>query len=266
MPSRRPTIASRVGRCGIALLLLIAAATLLGPRQHAAAHDLTATVAKVKPSVVGIGVESWYQAPRLVASGFVVADGHHVVTNAHVITIELDATIGEELVVFVGRGREADARQARIVTTDPIHDLALLRIKGAALPALRLGDSGRVAEGQDIAFTGFPIGGVLGLHAATHRGIIAARVPITIPQRQARSLTPRMIRELRDPFVVFQLDAVAYPGNSGSPLYDLEGAVVGVISSVFVKESRERVLQDPSGITYAVPAIHVEDLLEAIAR
>ena len=71
-----------------------------------------------------------------------------------------------------------------------------------------------------------------------------------------------MIKQLRDPYDVFQLDATAYSGNSGSPLYDPEtGEVVGVINKVFVKESKEAVLEKPSGITYAIPVRYVKELL-----
>ena len=63
-----------------------------------------------------------------------------------------------------------------------------------------------------------------------------------------------MIKRLRETFEVYQLDATAYPGNSGSPLYDpSNGQVVGIVSSVFVKSSKEKALSDPSGITYAIP-------------
>ncbi|MCP5157413.1 MAG: serine protease, partial [Ectothiorhodospiraceae bacterium] len=75
-------------------------------------------------------------------------------------------------------------------------------------------------------------------------------------------LNPTMIKRLRDPYDVFQLDATAYPGNSGSPLYDMAtGAVVGVINKVFVKETKESILERPSGITYAIPARYVRALL-----
>ena len=61
---------------------------------------------------------------------------------------------------------------------------------------------------------------------------------------------------------MFQLDATAYPGNSGSPLYHPQtGRVVGVINKVFVKETTENVLKDPSGITYAIPARYAEALM-----
>jgi S1-C subfamily serine protease len=56
---------------------------------------------------------------------------------------------------------------------------------------------------------------------------------------------------------------VAYPGNSGSPLYDGHtGEVIGVINAVFVKSTKENALKDPSGITYAIPAKYVRELLE----
>jgi len=64
-------------------------------------------------------------------------------------------------------------------------------------------------------------------------------------------------------FMVFQLDAVAYPGNSGSPLYDVEtGRVIGVINSVYVKKTKETAISSPSGITYAVPVDYVRALLK----
>ena len=73
-----------------------------------------------------------------------------------------------------------------------------------------------------------------------------------------------MIKRLRNPFNVLQLDATAYPGNSGSPLYvPSSGVVVGVINKVAVKATKERVLSDPSGITYAIPARHVVALLKS---
>jgi len=69
---------------------------------------------------------------------------------------------------------------------------------------------------------------------------------------------------MRNPFMVFQLDATAYPGNSGSPVYEPQtGRVIGVINSVFVKESRESILQKPSGISYAIPSAYVHSLLDA---
>jgi S1-C subfamily serine protease len=64
---------------------------------------------------------------------------------------------------------------------------------------------------------------------------------------------------------VFQLDAVAYPGNSGSPVYHPEtGAVVAIVNSVFVKATKESLLAQPSGITYAIPAQKLQELLDGV--
>ncbi|MCB1737317.1 MAG: serine protease, partial [Gammaproteobacteria bacterium] len=55
-----------------------------------------------------------------------------------------------------------------------------------------------------------------------------------------------------------------YPGNSGSPVYHPEtGAVIGIINKVFVKETKEMVIEKPSGITYAIPIKFAKDLLRA---
>jgi S1-C subfamily serine protease len=68
---------------------------------------------------------------------------------------------------------------------------------------------------------------------------------------------------MRNPYVVYQLDMVAYPGNSGSPVYDVDtGKVIGVVNSVFVKGTKESVLEKPSGISYAIPVKYVHDLLK----
>ena len=91
--------------------------------------------------------------------------------------------------------------------------------------------------------------------------MISAITPIAIPQ--ARAGGPRsgtsMRRLTTGPFPVFQLDATAYPGNSGSPIYDPEtGEVIGIVNMVFVKGTKESALTQPTGITYAVPAKHLK--------
>jgi S1-C subfamily serine protease len=194
-------------------------------------------------------------------TGFVIGDGRYVATNNHVLPDVLDEANRERLAIFAGQGTAQDMRTAKVVARDLEHDLALLEIAGAPLKPLRLHE-GSTREGQEVAFTGFPVGMVLGLYHATHRGIVAAITPVVIPGFGGKDLSPQAIKALREPFDVYQLDATAYPGNSGSPLYDPEtGEVIGVINSVFVKKTKEAVLTDPSGITYAIPAKFVKALL-----
>ena len=225
--------------------------------------ELPDTIARVKSSIVGIATVQKTRRPpiKLLATGFVVADGQHAITNAHAIPEDIDSAGREFLAVITG-GNEPSVRAASLVASDKVHDLAILRFEGSGIPAMRLGDSRRVREGETYVFTGFPIGMVLGMRPVTHRGMISAITPIAIPQISPKLLSPRLVKQLRDPYEVFQLDATAYPGNSGSPLYDpASGAVVGVINKVFVKESKETVLEKPSGITYAIPVEYVAELL-----
>src|SRR5206468_12161651 len=149
----------------------------------------------------------------------------------HVVPETIDTVHMEQIGIVTAEGATVRFRAARLVARDAEHDLAYLRLSGTPLPALELGDSDRAVEGQSLAFTGYPLGMVLGLHAATHRATLAAITPVVMPSLSSRRLDPRQITQLmRSPFNIFQLDGTAYPGNSGSPLYDAaSGKVVGVI-------------------------------------
>ena len=230
----------------------------------AKAHDLADTVAVIKPSIVGVGTYQRTRQPaiRLLGTGFVVADGRHVFTNLHVIPKIIDTPKQETLAIFAGTGEDPDVRLAVLEAADTEHDLALLKFSDAPLPPLILGDSNKVREGERYAFTGFPIGAILGLYPVTHRGIVSSITPEIIPMDNSGQLTTAMVSRLKDPYMVFQLDATAYPGNSGSPLYNPDtGAVIGIVNKVFVQESKENVLQKPSGISYAIPIRYAKALL-----
>lgn len=243
---------------GTAWLILVLATA------NVAASSLPDTIDRVRPSVVAIGTYQPSGSPRqrFSGTGFVVGNGQLVVTNYHVVPQELDAKRLEQMAVFSGRGRNARFHAASIVAQDPAHDLAILRID-SQLPALELAGRDLAREGVEIAFTGFPIGMALGLYPVTHRGIVSAISPMAPPQLGTRVLSAKMIRAMRDPYDVLQLDATAYPGNSGSPVYDqATGQVVGVINSVLVKQTKEAALGDPSGISYAIPVRFVRELLQ----
>ena len=230
-----------------------------------AVAELPEVIEKIRPGIVAIGTIQQTRRPpaQFRATGFAVADGQYVITNAHVLPDTLNTEQKEYLAVFSGKGQRFESRLATTVALDREHDLVLLKIEGSPLPALTLGGAKSVREGQRIAFTGFPIGIVLGLYPVTHSGIISAISPIAIPVPSSRQLNEEVIKRLKKPFEVLQLDATAYPGNSGSPLYDPQtGQVLGVVNSVFVKESKETILQQPSGITYAIPVSYVQALLK----
>jgi len=249
-----------------AVRLLCLAAGLALWAVPARGAELVQTIERIKPSVVGIGTFLKTRSPSIlfVGTGFVVADGRHVITNAHTVASPLDAERKEARIVLVSRDGEPQAREAELLATDQDHDLALLKIRGEPLPAMTLGDSASVREGQMLVFTGFPIGMVLGFHPATHRGMVAAITPVALPGITARQLNPRTISRIRDTaYKVFQLDGTAYPGNSGSPLYDpADGTVYGIINKVFVQGTRESAIGQPSGITYAIPGRYIRELLQ----
>ncbi len=221
-------------------------------------------VAKIKPSVVGIGVHTPTSRPQniLRGTGFVIGNGQYVVTNDHVLPTILDESLLQKMAVFIGSGKEAKVREAEVVATSSLYDLAVLKISGSALPAMNLAKDALYADGSFIAFTGFPIGGVLGLYPVTHRGIIASITPTVIPAVSAEQINLKMLNRMRNPYLVYQLDATAYPGNSGSAMYDMKtGDVVGIINKVFVQETKEAVISKPSGITYAIPVKYLRQVL-----
>ena len=234
-----------------------------------AISGLQEVIAASKPSVVAVGTYSPTDSPRFGfrGSGFVVGDGNLVVTNAHVLpeAVPAGGSIGR-LVVYVPTAAKEDARlrTATTVGLDRAHDLALLRIDGAPLPPLRLAADTPAAEGAAVAIIGFPIGGALGFSPVTHRGIVSSVTAIALPAPTSGDLNARAVHQLRSgSFDIYQLDATAYPGNSGGPVIDADtGRVVAVINMVLVKGSKESAIRYPSGISYAVPVRFVAELLK----
>ena len=228
---------------------------------------LPAVIAGLKASVVPVGTFSATDSPRFTfrGSGFVVGDGSLVATNFHVLPATTDFELGQSLAVMVPRNAEAGvARRARVVASDRLTDLALLKIEGTPLPAVSLADPASAREGQSIGLMGFPIGGQLGFSPVTHRGIIASITSVAVPASTAQQLDPRAVMRLREGnFEVFQLDATAYPGNSGGPVFDADsGRVLAIVNMVLVKGSRESALTNPSGISYAIPVRHLIELMK----
>jgi len=234
------------------------------------AEPLPSLIARVKRSVVAVGSYGLMDTPRFGfrAAGFAVGDGLHVLTNAHVVPEETPERIDRSIAVQVWLGGDQwQLRSARLLGWDLRNDLALLAIDGPALPALKLAQQDAV-EGTAIALMGFPIGNALGQIHATHRGIVSAWTPIATPAGSPSGLDPRAVRQLRDGvFRVMQLDAIAYPGNSGGPVLDIEtGDVVGVLQGGVIKGTKEAALSAPTGISYAVPASTAAALLAEYKR
>ncbi|CAN7539454.1 S1 family peptidase [Duganella sp. LjRoot269] len=228
------------------------------------ADELSHTIEVVKPSVVGIGSFVKTRSPALsfVGSGFVIGDGLTVITAAHVVNDLLQTGQGDTLGILLRQGDGAQFRSATVSMIDREHDLARLQVRGTPIPALQLGDSTKVQEGKSLAFMGFPLGMVLGLRHVTHRATVSAITPVVMPALSSRQLDVKQLSQLAKPtYAVFQLDGTAYPGSSGSPLFDPDnGKVIGIVNMVFVKGVKETAITAPSGITYAIPAQFIGEM------
>ena len=228
--------------------------------------SLVEVIATAKRSVAVVGTYNALENPRFGfrGTGFVVGDGNFVVSNAHVLpeTVSVDSK-SALLVQPASTPGPLEMRSAVVAALDKTHDLVLLRFDGSPLPALRMADTKDIHEGLPVAFIGFPIGGVLGFTPVTHRGIISSITAIALPTPSSQQLNEKAVRRLREgSFDIYQLDATAYPGNSGGPVLNAEtGEVVGVINMVLVKGTKETALSQPSGISYAIPARFVDDLI-----
>ncbi len=230
---------------------------------------LPEVVASARLAVVAVGVYDPLGSPRFNfrGTGFVVGDGQLLATSAHVLPDDPDAM--RQLAMQPAGNRRsgadtpADARPLTLVALDRLRDVALLRFGGPPLPALALSDA-PAREGQAVVFIGFPVGGLLGFAPVSHRGMVSSIAPVALPPPNAARLDAAAIARLRQPaFDIYQLDATAYPGNSGGPLLDVDsGAVLGLVNMVLVKNARESLLSAPSGISYAVPVEHLRALLD----
>ena len=230
--------------------------------------ELADVIVRSKPSVLPVGTFNATDSPRFGfrGTGFVVGDGNLVATNFHVLPAGAEADSGPVMAVMAGRnGDMGQLRRARVVGTDRPRDLALLRIEGPALTPLPLEEGAMSREGQSIAVLGFPIGGTLGFAMVTHRGIIASVTTAALPAATAQQLDPRALVRLREGnFEIYQLDATAYPGNSGGPVVDADtGRVVAIINMVLIKAGRESALSNPTGISYAIPVRHLIELIKS---
>ena len=147
------------------------------------------------------------QAPRQgLGSGFIISEDGYILTNAHVVAEFDDVNV-----------RLADSKRefkAKVVGVDKRSDIALLKVDARELPTAKLGDSSKLEPGDWVAAIGSPFGFANTITA----GIVSAK---------GRSLPD----EMYVPFI--QTDVAVNPGNSGGPLLNLQGEVIGVNSLIY---------------------------------
>jgi len=184
------------------------------------------------------GREYQFEYPPMtgVGSGFIVSENGHIVTNAHV-TLEADS-----IIVTLNDGREFDAR---LVGTDTLKDIAVLKIDAKNLPVAPLGDSDALRIGEPAVAIGSPFG----LEATVTQGLISttARDPKELQM-------PTDVRRVRK---LIQTDASINQGNSGGPLLNARGEVIGV---------NQAILPYARGIGFAIPINEVKGTIDQIIK
>ncbi len=257
---RRPL--ARIAPALVALLCLAAPAA--GQDRRASLGELSSSfedlAARVSPSVVQIfasglsirrsaqptGPEGVVSRQSASGSGVIVDSLGHIVTNAHVVAgatrveVSLPGRVpasGESIL----EGRGALVR-ARVVGIDPESDLAVLKIEAIAeeqLPFVSFGDSDGLEQGELV----FAFGSPLGLQNSVSMGVVSA---------VARQLEPE------SSMIYVQTDAAVNPGNSGGPLVNTAGELVGINTLIFSRSGGS------DGLSFAAPSNIVRNVFTQI--
>ncbi|MGH6609352.1 MAG: trypsin-like peptidase domain-containing protein, partial [Burkholderiaceae bacterium] len=157
------------------------------------------------------------EVPRGLGSGFILSPDGYIMTNAHVVRGADDITV-----------TTSDRREfkAKLIGADTRTDVALIKIEATGLPAVRIGDPNKLRVGEWVIAIGSPFG----LENTVTAGIVSAK------SRETGEFLP-----------FIQTDVAVNPGNSGGPLINMRGEVVGINSQIFTRTGAY------SGISFAIP-------------
>ncbi|MFQ5746018.1 MAG: trypsin-like peptidase domain-containing protein [Gemmatimonadota bacterium] len=178
-------------------------------------------------------------------SGFAIDTAGHILTNNHVV-VDVDS-----IVVVDARGRRYEAR---VIGTDELTDIAVLKIPAARVPPAPLGTSSDLMVGEPAIAIGNPFGYLLANSEATVTSGVISGVGRDIQSEEGRGVL------LAD---MVQTDASINPGNSGGPLVNADGRVIGVNSNIFSRSGGSE------GLGFAIPidrALRIADELREFGR
>ena len=184
----------------------------------------------------GQGMQPQPRIEHGIGSGVIVSPDGYIVTNNHVVdgAVDIRVTMSNRKIL-----------QAKLIGTDPLTDLAVVKVDGGNLPSVPWGDSAALRPGQTVLAFGNPFG----FRFTVTRGIVSA---LNRPNPFAE--------DRRKPGEFIQTDAAINPGNSGGPLVDARGQVVG-INTFLVSPSGSF-----SGMGFAIPAQIVRPTVESLIR
>ena len=172
-------------------------------------------------------------------SGFLISPDGYIVTNAHVITAGARGAKVESITVTLFNRKEY---VAKVIGSDTLSDLAVLKVDATNLPFVKFGDSSKARVGDWVIAIGEPFG----LGGTVTAGIVSALNRVT---GQGGAY---------DRFI--QTDAAINKGNSGGPMFDLNGNVIGINSQIFSPS------EGSVGIGFAIPAESAKPIIETMIK
>ncbi|UJW35592.1 trypsin-like peptidase domain-containing protein [Saccharothrix sp. AJ9571] len=228
-----------------------AVGTATGQTVSNSGADVSSVAQQVLPSVVQVNVTT--REGEAIGSGVVLSSDGRILTNAHVVE-----GAGGDVTITLSDGTKY---QATVLGSDSKADIAVLQAKNASgLTAAKLGDSSQVQVGSEVVAIGSPAG----LQNTVTSGIVSAvgrELSDVGQQEQQQSPIGRTSSQQGPSYTAIQTDASINQGNSGGPLVNANGEVIGINSSIYSPSSGGSV-----GIGFAIPINDAVKIVESIEQ
>jgi putative serine protease PepD len=227
-----------------------AAAAAAQPVSANAPTDLSSVIAKVLPSVVQVNMSAGNE--QGIGSGVILSADGKILTNNHVVSG------ADSLTVTLSDGRTVDAT---VVRSDPSSDLALIQAQGVSgLTPATIGDSSAVKIGDEVIAIGSPGG----LRGTVTTGIVSAldrEVTVAGEQQGQQSPFSRNASNSTVTYHAIQTDAAINQGNSGGPLFNAAGQVIGINSAIYSPISGPDGSAGSVGIGFSIPIDQAKEVI-----
>jgi len=214
------------------------------PNKEREPNSVAGIAGRVRPAVVTLEVRSDQGAG--VGSGAVIDSAGYILTNEHVVTLGGAVTEGADITVVFNDGQRSEAK---LVGSDPKMDLAVVKVEDDVSTVIPLGKSSDLAVGDTVMAIGSPLGAndtvTLGIVSALNR-------PVVVGEEDGQPAV----------YDAIQTDAAINHGNSGGPLVDITGALVGINTSIISTSAEGGSI----GLGYAIPIDDARPVAEALIR